>query len=143
YSMFWVDDLKIGHFQAGWLGSLMSFALLGGYWLWGRLLLAGSPVRLSSWHFRLAALFPFSFLVCALSLNTIPHGASLAIMAAAQVLVGVVNAGWDILWMTGLMNFTSRERVPVYTALTMTVAGVRGFGAPFLGAWLMTATNKP
>lgn len=58
------------------------------------------------------------------------------IVAAAQFLIGVTNAGGNLAWNLGHNAFAPGDRAASYMGVHVMLTGLRGCIAPFLGAWL-------
>lgn len=58
---------------------------------------------------------------------------SLAWLAAGRLLTSVVNAGGTLAWQLGHNDFAPREQLSAYMGIHVTLTGVRGAFAPFLG----------
>lgn len=58
------------------------------------------------------------------------------VVAAAQVLVGVSNAAGNLAWNLGHNDFSKKEDATAYMGVHVMLTGLRGFIAPFIGAWL-------
>ena len=58
------------------------------------------------------------------------------VVAAAQVLVGISNAGGNLAWNLGHNDFATGDKAASYMGVHVMLTGLRGFIAPFLGAWL-------
>jgi MFS family permease len=140
--IYWVDDLRLGHFQAGWLGSLSAIGLLIAFWVWGSLLKRSHPVRCLIWLFLLNCLFPALYILSSLALGHGMPDAGFHLVVVAQFLLGFINAGWELLWLVGVVSFGSLDKAPQYAALQTISLGIRGFIAPFTGTWLLGIWGK-
>jgi hypothetical protein len=60
----------------------------------------------------------------------------LAIIALAQVLIGVSNGGGNLAWNLGHNDFAPADQAATYMGVHVMLTGVRGCFAPFLGSSL-------
>lgn len=58
---------------------------------------------------------------------------SLIWLAAGRLLTGLVNAGGNLAWQLGHNDFAPKEQLSAYMGIHVTLTGVRGAIAPFLG----------
>ncbi len=58
---------------------------------------------------------------------------SLAWLAVGRVITGVVNGGGNLAWQLGHNDFAPRDQISTYMGIHVTLTGVRGAFAPFLG----------
>jgi MFS family permease len=58
---------------------------------------------------------------------------SLAWLAVGRVVTGIVNGGGSLAWQLGHNDFAPRDQVSTYMGIHVTLTGVRGAFAPFLG----------
>lgn len=97
--------------------------------MWGRLLDRMHIVRFRSYHswvFVLAnILMAWSFL-----------SGSLALLYAARVVLGIAFGGGLLAWELGHYDFAKRDEAASYMAIHVTLTGIRGMFAPFLGTFL-------
>ncbi len=63
---------------------------------------------------------------------------SLAVIALARSIIGIVRGGGMLAWQLGHNDFADRRMVAVYMGIHVTLTGVRGSIAPFLGIILLT-----
>ncbi|MGB9619612.1 MAG: MFS transporter, partial [Armatimonadota bacterium] len=54
----------------------------------------------------------------------------------AMVVSGVVNAGLELSYLTGVLHFAPEDRVTSYQGVFLSLMGVRGMVAPLIGATL-------
>jgi MFS family permease len=121
-----VDRFRASYSEVGTLGFVTSAAWLAGYLVMSRRIDRWPPLRVVGLSFALCALLPLSY---ALS----PSVWLLAPGAAAQ---GFASAGIDLGGINVLMRLAPRERLPEYSSLLTSIAGLRGLIAPFLGSAL-------
>jgi MFS family permease len=122
-----VDELRLGYDQASFLlGTVVSLASIAGYYVWGR-----AAKRTNSYILLavVATLNAARFAVLALAGNAY----QLLPMAA---LLGLANAGWDLVTLFCLIPLTDTANFSLYFGLHTTLLGVRGIAGPFLGAFL-------
>jgi len=58
---------------------------------------------------------------------------SLAWLALGRVIVGIVNGGGSLAWQLGHNDFAPKDQLSAYMGIHVTLTGVRGAFAPFLG----------
>jgi MFS family permease len=58
---------------------------------------------------------------------------SLLWLAAGRVVVGIVNGGGSLAWQLGHNDFAPKDQLSAYMGVHVTLTGVRGAFAPFLG----------
>ncbi|MEO8545276.1 MAG: MFS transporter [Burkholderiaceae bacterium] len=58
---------------------------------------------------------------------------SLAWLAVGRVITGIVNGGGSLAWQLGHNDFAPRDQLSTYMGIHVTLTGVRGAFAPFLG----------
>ncbi len=58
---------------------------------------------------------------------------SLAWLAAGRFITGIVNGGGNLAWQLGHNDFAPRDQLSTYMGIHVTLTGVRGAFAPFLG----------
>ncbi|WP_428388033.1 MFS transporter [Mucisphaera sp.] len=63
---------------------------------------------------------------------------SLGLIALARVVIGCVRAGGMLAWNLGHNDFADRRLVSIYMGIHVTLTGVRGATAPFIGILLYT-----
>jgi hypothetical protein len=64
---------------------------------------------------------------------------NLWVVAASQALVGVSNAAGNLAWNLGHNDFAKKEDATAYMGVHVMLTGLRGFIAPFAGAWLLAS----
>jgi MFS family permease len=57
-------------------------------------------------------------------------------LAAGRVIVGVVNGGGSLAWQLGHNDFAPKDQLTAYMGIHVTLTGLRGAFAPFLGTAL-------
>ena len=62
-------------------------------------------------------------------------------LALGRVLTSIVNGGGSLAWQLGHNDFAPREQLSAYMAIHVTLTGVRGAFAPFLGMALYLGWN--
>jgi len=58
---------------------------------------------------------------------------SLLWLAIGRILTGIVNGGGNLAWQLGHNDFAPRDQLAAYMSIHVTLTGVRGAFAPFLG----------
>jgi MFS family permease len=66
---------------------------------------------------------------------------SLAWLALGRVITGIVNGGGSLAWQLGHNDFAPREQLSAYMGIHVTLTGVRGAFAPFLGMALYLGSD--
>ena len=67
-----------------------------------------------------------------------PVWATIALLALGRIVLGAARGAGTLAWNLGHNDFASRELVTVYMGIHVTLTGVRGVFAPFLGMALYT-----
>jgi len=67
---------------------------------------------------------------------------SLGLLAVARVLYGMARAGGGVAWTIGHNDFASRQMATLYMGIHVTLTGVRGAVAPFLGMLLFLGWGR-
>jgi MFS family permease len=94
--------------------------------LWGHYL---DRVHVAEFRARQNALWTFGVLVMFWGALT----GSLAWLAAGRVINGIVGGGGSLAWQLGHNDFAPRDQLAAYMGIHVTLTGVRGAFAPFLG----------
>jgi len=94
--------------------------------LWARYL---DRVHVTEFRSRQNALWVVGILVMFWGAHTL----SLAWLAAGRIIVGIVNGGGSLAWQLGHNDFAPRDQLSAYMGIHVTLTGVRGAFAPFLG----------
>ncbi len=94
--------------------------------LWGRYL---DRVHVAEFRARQNALWVGGVLIMFWGALT----GSLAWIAAGRFVNGIVNGGGSLAWQLGHNDFAPRDQVAAYMGIHVTLTGVRGAFAPFLG----------
>lgn len=132
-------QLALGPFELGYEWSILLTQILPTVVpvltlpLWARVLDRNHILRFRayhSWLFVFANLFTF--------LGLMWH--SLALLVLARLILGVAFGGGMIAWDLGHHDFADRQRASVYMGIHVTLTGIRGVIAPFLGVWLFTSS---
>jgi MFS family permease len=94
--------------------------------LWGRYL---DRVHVAEFRARQNALWVLGVLIMFWGALT----GSLAWIAAGRLVNGIVNGGGSLAWQLGHNDFAPRDQLAAYMGIHVTLTGVRGAFAPFLG----------
>ena len=121
-----VDRFNASYSEVGMLGFVTSAAWLAGYLFCGRRVDRWPPARVMSLSFAATMLLPLAYLLAPSVWWLIP-GAAANGFAAAGIDLGGINV---------LMRLAPRQRLPEYSSLLTSIAGLRGLIAPFAGAAL-------
>ncbi|MBL8746093.1 MAG: MFS transporter [Phycisphaerae bacterium] len=102
--------------------------------MWGRLLDRMHIVRFRSYHSWVFVVANGLMAAAFLSEN-------LVLLYVARVVLGVAFGGGLLAWELGHHDFARREEAASYMAIHVTLTGVRGMFAPFLGTWLYASLD--
>lgn len=105
---------------------LLSFAAVP---VWGRLMDRMHIVRFRSYH-------SWVFVAANALMATAFLTASLPLLYLSRAVLGVAFGGGLLAWELGHHDFAKREDAASYMAIHVTLTGVRGLFAPFIGTWL-------
>jgi MFS family permease len=94
--------------------------------LWGRYL---DRVHVAEFRARQNAMWVLGVLIMFWGAFT----GSLAWIAAGRLVNGIVNGGGSLAWQLGHNDFAPRDQLAAYMGIHVTLTGVRGAFAPFLG----------
>ncbi len=94
--------------------------------LWGRYL---DKVHVAEFRARQNAMWVLGVLIMFWGALT----GSLAWIAAGRLVNGIVNGGGSLAWQLGHNDFAPRDQLAAYMGIHVTLTGVRGAFAPFLG----------
>lgn len=97
--------------------------------MWGRLLDRMHIVRFRSYH-------SWIFVIANILMATAFVTGSLPLLYTARVVLGVAFGGGLLAWELGHHDFARREEAASYMAIHVTLTGVRGLFAPFIGTML-------
>ena len=89
-----------------------------------------NPIFFTGFSFLLMALYP-TFLL--FSLIFVKSGIAVVLMYIACVFYGVAMSGLNISWNIGSIYFAGDNDASMYQSVHVTLTGLRGFFAPFLG----------
>jgi MFS family permease len=103
--------------------------------LWGRYL---DRVHVAEFRARQNALWVLGVLIMFWGALT----GSLAWIAAGRFVNGIVNGGGSLAWQLGHNDFAPREQLAAYMGIHVTLTGVRGAFAPFLGMALYLGWSR-
>ena len=122
-----VDVLKATSFQAGLLGAMASGTWIFSYYYWGRMIDRRTATRAMTVILFIGAVTPAIYLV---STNA-------WIVQVAGITEGLTSAGFDLGWLTAVLEYAPPGQVRHYVAIFNTLVGVRGATAPFLAGALI------
>lgn len=97
--------------------------------LWGRLLDRMHIVRFRSYH---SWVFVVANLLMAVAFIT----NNLSMLYASRVVLGIAFGGGLLAWELGHHDFAKREDAAAYMGIHVTLTGIRGIFAPFLGTFI-------
>jgi len=122
-----VDVLGVHEFrQSIYTLTLYAVTTLG-YFYWGSRLDRPKPDKAVAWQMFWWAFIPLAYLVATQWWMLLP----------AKALQGFVNAGVDLVYLTGVIYFAPTERVSQYYAVFTTLMGIRGVLGPLLGGLVL------
>lgn len=124
-----VDRLQLSYSEIGLLNLVQSAFFLLGYVVWGRLIDRRGGVWTLRIVFAVATLVPLSYMLASTGW----------MLAPAFAAAGLLMAGLDVGTLNVVIQLAQAERLGEYSALQMTVVGVRGLVAPFIGVALVNA----
>jgi len=122
-----VDYLHATSFQAGLLSAVSSAVWLFSYYYWGRMIDRRSAVWAMSLVTFIGTITPAIYL---LSPNA-------WVVQAAGITEGLTSAGFDLGWLTAVLEYAPAGQIRHYVAIYNTLVGVRGSSAPFLAGALL------
>lgn len=122
-----VDVLKASSFQAGLLGAVGSGTWLFSYYYWGRMIDRRTATRTMTVILFIGAITPAIYML----------SANAWIVQLAGVTEGLTSAGFDLGWLTAVLEYAPPGQVRAYVAIFNTLVGVRGATAPFLAGALI------
>lgn len=91
-----------------------------------------------TWIFRQSGLFLGAFVWVSTGSAT----TALLLLTLAAISDGLMRGGGMLAWQLGHNDFASREMTAVYMGIHVTLTGVRGATAPFIGAALYTGWDQ-
>jgi MFS family permease len=103
--------------------------------LWGRYL---DRVHVAEFRARQNAMWVLGVLIMFWGALT----GSLAWIAAGRFVNGIVNGGGSLAWQLGHNDFAPRDQLAAYMGIHVTLTGVRGAFAPFLGMALYVGWSR-
>jgi MFS family permease len=120
-------QIGASYFQSIGIVMLIPFVLyLATIQLWARWL---DRIHVAEFRAKQNALWVAGYLVMAWGALTL----SLVWLAVGRILAGVVGAGGSLAWQLGHNDFAPKEQLSAYMAVHVTLTGLRGAIAPFLG----------
>jgi MFS family permease len=114
--------------QVGLLSGVAAMAAIGGNLLWGRLVDGTRSVRTLRVVYLVGMLAPAIYSFC----SDFP-----SLVVGAAVAESLMATGLDLVWMLAVIEFAGPGRTAQYAAIGGTLAGIRGIGAPLLGATII------
>jgi MFS family permease len=123
-----VDRLNLSYTAAGLLGFVQSLFWFFGYLFGGKLLDKLGGIRCLQIVFVIQAIVILPYIWATDGWMLLP----------SFIAVGLVTAGADLASLYAIIELAGPKRVPAYTAISSTVAGLRGLIGPFLGSVLVT-----
>ncbi len=127
YPIVMVDYLRITNLQTGALGSVFSFFWLIGFFFWGWYMDKYSIKRVMTLFYLIAAILPFLYLL----------SFSLPAIAIAFAVAGFAIAAIEMISVNLITHMTQPNLVSRYSAIHITLSGVRGGIFPFVGIGLI------
>jgi MFS family permease len=128
-----VDVLHATSFQAGLLGAVSSATWLFSYTFWGRMIDRRSAAGTMSVILFIGAITPTIYF---LSTNA-------WVVQLAGVTEGLTSAGFDLGWLTAVLEYAPPGQIRHYVAIYNTAVGLRGSTAPFLSGALLPLLGPP
>lgn len=127
YAIYEVDVLKAYEFRQSIYTLVGSAVAMIAYFYWGGYLDRRRPEKVIAMQAFAWAFIPLSYVVASQWWMVLP----------AKALAGFLNAGIDLVYLIGVLHFAPPERVSQYQAVFLTLMGIRGMVAPFLGGALI------
>ena len=124
-----VDVLHATSFQAGLLSAVSSATWLFSYYYWGRMIDRRSAAGAMSLILFIGAITPTIYFI---STNA-------WVVQLAGVTEGLTSAGFDLGWLTAILEYSPPGQIRHYVAIYNTAVGVRGATAPFLAGAILPA----
>lgn len=128
-----VDQLGLSYTEVGALSTVNSIFFLIGYLFFGRWIDRYGGVQMLRVVLAVSAVVPFSY---ALAAGPLP---SFWTLVPGFIALGFMSAGLDLGVLNAVIQLAKPEDVGDYSALQMSVLGLRGLIASFLGVWLNAA----
>jgi MFS family permease len=128
-----VDQLDLNYTEVGALSTVNSAFFFIGYLFFGRWIDRYGGVQMLRVVLLVSAVIPFSY---ALAAGPLP---SFWTLVPAFIALGFMSAGLDLGVLNAVIQLARPEDVGDYSALQMSVLGLRGLIASFLGVWLNAA----
>lgn len=122
-----VDVLHATSFQAGLLSAISSATWLFSYYFWGRMIDRRSASGAMSLVLFIGTATPTIYFI---STNA-------WMVQAAGVTEGLTSAGFDLGWLTAILEYAPPGLIRHYVAIYNTAVGLRGSTAPFLAGALL------
>lgn len=122
-----VDQFDAPNAFVGGLAALSSLTSVVAYYYWGRLIDRGSSLRLSAYNAALLLFVPFTYMLAP----------NVWFLLPVALVVGIVNAGFDITYHTNVVEAAPPGRVLDYATAQSFILGIRGTIAPFLASFLL------
>ena len=120
-------QIGASYFQSIVIVMLIPFLLyLSTIQLWARWL---DRVHVAEFRAKQNVLWVIGFLLMAWGAQTL----SLVWLAVGRIVASVVSAGGSLAWHVGHNDFAPKEQLSAYMAVHVTLTGIRGAVAPFLG----------
>ncbi len=126
--LYTIYQVKIG-VDTRWAGiySMISASVMTvSYLYWGSYIDRRRPERVIAMQAAMWALVPIIYCVA-----TRPW-----MLISTMLLGGVLNSGFELSYFTGVLHFAPRERITHYQGVFLSLMGIRGIVAPFVGAAL-------
>ena len=124
-----VDVLHATSFQAGLLSAVSSATWLFSYYYWGRMIDRRSAAGAMSLILFIGTITPTIYFI---STNA-------WVVQLAGVTEGLTSAGFDLGWLTAILEYSPPGQIRHYVAIYNTAVGVRGTTAPFLAGAILPA----
>ncbi len=122
-----VDRLNLSYTEAGLLGFVQSLFWFLGYLFGGRLLDRFGGIRCLQIVFIIQAIVILPYIWATQGWMLLP----------SFIATGLVTAGADLASLYAIIELAGPKRVPAYTTISSTVAGLRGLFGPFMGSLLV------
>lgn len=127
YTMYQADYLGVDTRWASIYSTASSLMMIIAYFYWGSFIDRRRPEKVIAYQTLFYAGIPLGYALATQPWMLIP----------AFVLAGVLNAGVDLAYFSGVLYFAPTECLTQYQAIFALLMGVRGIVAPLLGAYLV------
>lgn len=127
YAIYQVDVLGVKTGWAGIYSIVMQIATMVSYLYWGSYVDRRKPEKVIAIQALAWASIPFMYVAASHPWMLLP----------AMLVSGIIGAGLDLSYFSGVLHFAPAERITQYQALFAALMGLRGIIAPYVGTTLV------